>query len=208
MPLLCCDCVKGVLGTALPIVQTIAAILACVLAVYIPKKISWEQMYSQLLSDYCGYDFGAAVMGVVLFFKQDCNCDVGIIKKQYEDWFNKQFAKQLRENNPNFENSKADYKIPNDQNLHYQRRLLTQFYFLLDQCARSPFVGKRRVQKDFSSKEANLLKVLYYMNLAAESSDVFMDIGVDDRIPPNPKSINKYIKHIYGILKNANVGVS
>lgn len=49
---------------------------------------------------------------------------------------------------------------------------------------------------------------MYYMNLAAESSDVFMDIGVDDRIPPNPKSINKYIKHIYGILKNANVGVS
>ena len=39
-------------------------------------------------------------------------------------------------------------------------------------------------------------KVLYYMNLAA------------DRIPPNPKSINKYIKHIYRILKNANVGVS
>ncbi len=208
MPLLCCvdaNCLKDYI---LPIIQTVAAILACVLAVYIPKKISWGQMYSQLLSDYCGYDFGAAVMGVVLFFNQDCRCNIENVQAKYKDWFNKQFANQLRENNPNFENSKADYKIPNDQNLHYQRRLLTQFYFLLDQCARSPFIGKRRVQKNFSSKEANLLKVLYYMNLAAESSDVFMDIGVDDRIPSNPKSINKYIKHIYGILRNANVGVS
>ncbi len=194
--------------TALPLIQNIAAILACVLAVYIPKKISWEQMYSQLLSDYCGYDFGAAVMGVVLFFNQDCRCDIGSVQAKYKNWFEKQFGNQLTKGNPNYQNTKADYKVPNDQNLHYQRRLLTQFYFLLDQCARSPFIGKRRVQKDFSSKEANLLKVLYYMNLAAESSDVFMDIGVDDRIPPNPKSINKYIKHIYGILKNANVGVS
>ncbi len=213
MPLLCCDCVKGFLDTALPIIQTIAAILACVLAVYIPKKISWEQMYSQLLSDYCGYDFGAAVMGVVFFFNQDCKCDVEKIPQKYADWFEKQFYNQKekyrnKQTNHKFDNVKVKYKIPNDQNLHYQRRLLTQFYFLLDQCARSPFIGKRRVQKDFSSKEANLLKVLYYMNLAAESSDVFMDIGVDDRIPPNPKSINKYIKHIYGILKNANVGVS
>lgn len=208
MPLLCCvgaNCLKDYI---LPIIQTIAAILACVLAVYIPKKISWEQMYSQLLSDYCGYDFGAAVMGVVLFFNQDCRCNIESVQAKYKDWFKKQFENQLTRGNPNYQNTNAEYKIPNDQNLHYQRRLLTQFYFLLDQCARSPFIGKRRVQKDFSSKEANLLKVLYYMNLAAESSDVFMDISVDDRIPPNPKSINKYIKHIYGILKNANVGVS
>ena len=192
----------------LPIIQTVAAILACFLAVYIPQKIKWEQMYSQLLSDYCGYDFGAAVMGVVFFFNQDCDRDVGKIQEKYTDWFKKQFENQIKLANPNYQNIKIEYKIPNDQNLHYQRRLLTQFYFLLDQCARTPFIGRRRVQKDFSSKEANMLKVLYYMNLAAESSDVFMDISVDDRIPPNPKSINKYIKHIYGVLKKAKSGVS
>ena len=166
-------------------------------------------MYSQLLSDYCGYDFGAAIMGVVFFFYKDCGCDAGKIQEKYAECFKKQFENQMNRGNTNCNCGNAKDEIPNDKNLHYQRRLLSQFYFLLDQCARSPFIGKRRVQKDFSSKEANLLKVLYYMNEAAtDAPGVFMDISIDDRIPPNPKSINKYVKHIYGILKDANSGVS
>ena len=50
------------------IIQTIASVVACIIAVFIPRKISWEQMYTQLLSEYLGYDFGAAVMGIVFFF--------------------------------------------------------------------------------------------------------------------------------------------
>ena len=53
------------------IIQTIASVVACIIAVLIPKKISWEQMYTQLLSEYLGYDFGATVMGIVFFFNKD-----------------------------------------------------------------------------------------------------------------------------------------
>ncbi len=174
------------------IIQTAVAIVACILAIWIPKKISWEQLYSNLLIDYYSYDFGAAIMGIVYFFNKDCNNDIDRIQTEY--------VKKIKELFKN--NTVVNKDVPNDQNLYYQRRLLTQFYYQLDLCARSHFIGKKRIQRDFSSKEANLLKILFYMNKATESPEIFMDISTDDRLPKNPKGINSYIKHIYSVLKD------
>ena len=195
MLFLCCNCSK--LSPA-DIIQIFLAAFACFLAVFIPIKLSWEQRYSQLLSDYRGYDFGAAVMGITMFFNKSCNNDINKIEEKYREIYQAQFKNQL---NPNMN----DYcpEVPNDQNLHFQRRLLTQFYWDLDQCATSHYIRKKRIQKDFTSKEANLLKILYYMNEASQTDGIYMDITTDDRLSPNPQSINKYIKHIYNILKDA-----
>lgn len=177
----------------LTILQTILSLAACILAFWLPKKIKWEQMYSQLISDYCGYDFGAAVMGIVLFFHNDCCNNIDNISSRYKDRFYKDFS---------LENS-TEISLDNDKNLHLQRRLLVQFYCQLDLCARSVFIGKRRVQKDFSSKEANLLKILYYMNEAANKEPIFMDISTEERIRNNKNGINSYISHIYELLKDS-----
>ena len=180
-----------------PSLQIILAFVACFLACFIPKKISWEQRYSQLLADYRGYDFGAAVMGIIIFFNKSCHNDINQIEKEYTAIFKKQFENQLSKNYT------SDKYVSNDQNLHFQRRLLTQFYWDLDQCATSHYISKKRIQRDFTSKEANLLKILYYMNDASQTAGIYMDITTDDRLTPNPQSINKYIKHIYNILKDA-----
>jgi hypothetical protein len=195
MMFLCCNCNGW--GTS----ETVAVILAVISwfwAIYIPRKISWEQRYSQLMSDYRGTDFGAAVLGITMFFNKSCNNDINKIEKKYREIYQAQFKNQW---NPDKDNYKPE--VPNDQNLHFQRRLLTQFYWDLDQCATSHYISKKRIQRDFTSKEANLLKILYYMNDASQTAGIYMDITTDDRLTPNPQSINKYIKHIYNILKDA-----
>ena len=184
-------------NNSLNLIQTIFSTLACFLAWFIPRKISWEQRYSQLLADYRGYDFGAAVMGIIIFFNKSCHNDVNQIEKEYTAIFKKQFGNQLNKNYA------FDKYVSNEQNLHLQRRILTQFYWDLDQCATSHFISKKRIQRDFTTKEANLLKILYYMNDASQADGIYMDIKTDDRLTPNPQSINKYIKHIYNILKDA-----
>lgn len=194
---LCCNCGKFGASEVFSLIQIIVGVVAIFLAVYIPKKLSWEQMYTQLLTEYYSYDFAAAVQGIVFFFYEDCDCDFKKVKKKYVEKFNAQFERNVT--NP--ENYK--FSVPNDQNLHFQRRLLTQFYCLLDQCARSKYIGKNRVQRDFTTKEANLLKILYYMNIAAESDEIYMDISTDDRLTPHAKGINAYIKHVYEILRNS-----
>lgn len=187
------------LKDVLVIVQTLLSIAACVLAILIPQKIKWEQKYSQLLCDYYSYDVGAAVMGIVLFFHDDCKNNIDLIPIKYKAIFKKQFKMRR----PEGDTSQNYFTVPNEKNLHLQRRLLAQFYIQLDLCARSIFIGKKRVQKDFTSKEANLLKILYYMNEVASTEPIFKDISTDERIKNDKKGMNFYISDIYSILKNS-----
>ncbi len=180
----------------LAIVQIIISVVACCLAVYIPEKIKWEQRYSQLLSDYRGYDVAAAVQGLVQFFVKDCKCDVGNIAKEYERHFDKEV-----------ENPKEDVRIDNDKNLHYQRRLLNAYFYELNECAKRRFlIGKKRVGRDFTKNEASVIKILYFMNVAAADSEmIFKDISTDERIPKFPRlsGMTKSIVQVYEILRNS-----
>lgn len=180
----------------LALVQIFIAVIACGLAVYIPEKIKWEQRYSQLLSDYRGYDVAAAVQGLVQFFVNDCKRDVEKIKREYEKHFDNEI-----------ENPKEDVRIDNDKNLHYQRRLLNAYFYELNECAKRRFlIGKKRVGRDFTKNEASIIKILYFMNIAAAESElIFKNISTDERIPKSRrlKGMNKSIVQVYEILKDS-----
>lgn len=170
------------------IIQIVLAAVTCVLAWFIPKRIMWEQTYSTLISDYRSYDFGIAVQGIVEFFTNDCKSDVKNIRREYERRFNEDI-KEINERSP-------------ELCLHYQRRLLVQFYCQLDLCARSPFIGEKRVRRDFTKSEANLVQILFLMDKAVDESGVLKkDISCDERIPRNAKGINRYLRDIYQVLK-------
>lgn len=172
------------------IIQTILAFASCVIAWFIPNRIMWEQSYSSLLSDYRSYDFGIAVQGIVEFFAIDCHHDVRKIKEAYERRF-KDDIEKIREKSP-------------DLCLHYQRRLLAQFYYQLDLCARSPFIGKRRVRRDFTRREADIVRLLYLMGSVADESDVlFKDISCDERVPRSAKGLSRSLADIYRVLKES-----
>ena len=187
----------------LSMIQIAVAFVTLIVTWYIPKKIMWEQTYASLISDYRGYDFAASVQGIIHFFKYQCKCDVEKIKSEYEAVFRQDFI-----------NKKNNIKPPLSghceiqKNLHYQRRLLTQFYYQLDLCARTNrlFIGKARVQRDFTKGEADILKILFYMNQAVdESSLLFIDISTSERIRryDHLKGINSYISHIAGLLSES-----
>lgn len=175
------------------IIQTVSSVLSLILAIYIPEKIKWEQRYSQLLSDYRGYDFAVAVQGVIQFFTKDCKSDVELIKREYK----KRFGKEIEH--------PADKSVSSDQILHYQRRLLNQFYYELELCAATPLIGKRRVSSDFTRNEASIIKIVYFMNKAVEDSPkLYKDISTFEHVPKSriPKGINKYILRLYELLRN------
>lgn len=175
------------------ITALILAFLAFIVAIFIPEKIKWEQTYSTLLAEYKSYDFAAEVQGVVEFFTERCNKDVTKIKTEYENLI-KEYSIKLNNGNP----------ISNEQNLHFQRRLLTTFFWQLEQCSKSIFIRKRRVKRDFTSNEANIAKVVYFMNQAVSESEIlFKDLKTCDLIPKaeNVKGINSSVVYIYELLK-------
>lgn len=176
------------------IASLVVAIIACILAWLIPEKIKWEQLYSSLITEYRSFSFGLAVQGVVDFFHDKCECDVSRIPKKYKERFHSDFEKLNKRNG----------EIPYEQVLHFQRRMLSQYFYQLDLCARHWIIGKRRIQRDFTKSEANITKVLYYMNVAVEENDeLFKDISCYDRVPQSEhvKGLKNYISHIHHILK-------
>ncbi len=165
------------------------SIFTLIATIWIPHKIKWEQLYQQLLSEYRSHEFGVAIMEIGKFFHNECGNDVENIPGKYAERFSKEVSNE--------------FDKETEHVLHYQRRLLTQFYYQLDLCAKSIFIGKRRVQRDFSSKESDLLKIVFYMNEACLNSDVFIDIRTSDRIGSAKKGMNSYINHVYSILKES-----
>ena len=218
-------------NNTLDIIQCIFAFVACVLAWLIPKKIMWEQSYSTLIADYRSYDFAIAVQGIVEFFAVDCGSNVDKIKEEYErrfvrDVYGLDLDKDL---NGKFSVEKVKEKLnekktavnnqqetdvaekciePNQKSpelcLHYQRRLLAQFYYQLDLCANSHFIRKKRIYRDFTKGETNLVRLLFLMDRAVDESDVlFKDISCDERVPRKAKGMNHYLADIYRVLKNS-----
>ena len=90
--------------------------------------------------------------------------------------------------------------------LHYQRRLLAQFFNQLDWCARySPFY-RRRVQKDFTCNEAKMIRILMAMNEEIDSDEILKkDLSCDFRVRPEKsvKGLNNYLAHLYHLLNKS-----
>lgn len=187
------------------LIQTIFSVLAVILACYIPEKIKWNQFYSNLISEYRGYDFAIAVQGVVEFFTLDCDSDVTKILEKYRERFMKEIYGFKGEESNEKNDKKKLLQKDSDKTLHFQRRLLTQFYWELDSCLKSPFIGARHVKKDFTRGESNIIKILYFMNEAVDNDEIlYKDICFDERLPTikRAKGINKSLVHLSEELKN------
>ena len=84
-------------------------------AIQIPYKLSWEQQYSSLLEEYRSFDYAIALQGVIQFFVKECGNDVDFIKEKYKE----RFIKEVENKTGN---------IDKENCLHFQRRLLAQFF--------------------------------------------------------------------------------
>lgn len=174
-------------------IQTIFSVLSFFVAVFIPVWIMHNQRYENLLQAYMANDFAEAVKGVTDFFKNDCNSDVNQIADAYKKRFEGDFKKSNKE-----ESNKSASQI-----LHHQRRLLNNFFWALNSCAKDPFL-KHKVKNEFSRNEAYICKILIYMNDVSDSNDeIFKDIS-DIKYEPMPKTkgMSSALNNIYEILKD------
>lgn len=168
-------------------------LLTIFFAIYIPRKISWEQFYNSLISEYRSVEFGKAMQNVIQFYTKNCNNSVSRIKVEYE----KRFKKEIE-----------DLEIIADHSLHYDRRLLSQFFVDLEKCAdtRWYYIGKKRVIRDFTTGTKKLVEILYFMDRAMEESPLlYKEIRINERIPKSTrlKGMNKHLAHMNEILKNS-----
>lgn len=173
--------------------NNIVSILALFATIYIPRKLSWEQFYNSLITEYRSVAFGKAMQNVIQFYTKTCNCDVSRIKEEYE----KRFKKEIE-----------DCESISEQSLHYDRRLLAQFFLDLEKCANTRwyYIGRKRVVRDFTTGTRKFVEILYFMDKAVEESPLlFKEITINDRVPKSSrlKGMNKHLAHMNEILKES-----
>lgn len=179
--------------TVCSVISAVFAIFAVFFAFVIPEKIKWEQLYNTLLTEYMSYDFAVANQSVIEFFYNECKKDYTKIKEKSEQRYIKEVL--------NCKNG-----ISPENTLHFQKRLLTQFYWLVDYCAHSIFIGKKRVSQDFTKGCSNIIKIVFWMNQATDESELlYKDISVDERIPRHKsvKGINRNLADLCEILSKS-----
>ena len=191
-------------------IQIFCSIVSLIVACYIPEKIKWEQMYSSLISEYRSYDFAIAVQGLIEFFVLDCDANTSKIKGKYKERFIKEIYDLKTSVSTIGEVKKQKNNInllqkDSDKILHFQRRLLTQFYNDLDTCLKTPIISSHRILKDFTKSEAKIIHILYLINESMDSDEIlYKDISCDEKLheTKRTKTINRNLKHLCSKLKN------
>lgn len=169
-------------------ISVVIAIVTLVVTINIPIQIMKFQRYTGLMSTYMSFEFAHAFQSVIDFFYNDCNCDVEKIARKYKDRFNKDFN---------------DKKTEISNILHYQRRLLNDYFLELEMCRESSWLLRRKISKDWTKSEAYVCKILVYMNKAIdEDPEMFMDISsLKYEKMPRVKGLNEYLTRLYNVLR-------
>jgi hypothetical protein len=170
----------------LDVISIVLSLFALVLAWLIPRRIMVNQLYSELLHEYRGTEMGAAIWAIFHFFTHDCKNDVSNIRSEYIAKYNKQIGNQDSE------------KIDPAKTLHFQRRLLSQFYS--DMAALHYEHGllglsKRKLKSWFTPNEVKLLSILLYM--AEPAREVFIQANDVPEPPDDDIPMNRLIKRLY-----------
>lgn len=166
------------------------SLVALVVTVCVPIQIMKYQRYLNLMAIYMGIDVAHALQCIIDFFHDDCACDVGKISVTYKNRFKNDFNPKNRIDASNI--------------LHYQRRLLNDYFFELEMCRESSWLLRRKIEKSWTSSEAWVVKILIYMNSAVDSDpEMYKDIScIKSERVPQTKGLNTYLEKFYDDLRN------
>lgn len=175
------------------IISIVISVATLVFTICIPLQIMKFQRYTNLMATYESFEFAHAFQCVIDFFYKDCDCDVERIPEEYKKCFVADFKKL------NYE--KENFDITNV--LHYQRRLLNDYFLELEMCRESSWILKNKIRKDWTTSEAYVCKILVYMNKAVdEDPELFKDISsIKYSKMPRIKGLSEYLIKFYNALR-------
>jgi hypothetical protein len=177
-------------GMILDVLTFIVSVSALAAAIHIPRQIMRNQMYADLVKEYRSTEMGAAVLAIFCFFKKDCRQNMETVCEKYEELYERQIKKPLEEGKP----------VHFSQTLHFQRRLVSQFYADMAFLHFERRLTKKQMEYWFTPNETKLLSILLHMVKPAQK--VFEQV---DSIPDPPESgapMNELLFRLYEEVKD------
>jgi hypothetical protein len=173
------------------IVTLITAIVAIFIASIIPKKIMANQLFADLVAEYRTPEMGGAILALFHFY-DDCLKKKVAFDSEYERVYNIQLKQPLANG------EKVDYV----NTLHFQRRLVSQFYTDMADLCFERFDKKlfyKKLAIWFTDNEVQLLKII--LHLAQPASNVFVKINNVPEPPEVEKPMYQAIHKLYTVVR-------
>ena len=151
------------ISIGVPIGSLIVALFSFIVAIltfFTTKRIAFVQQWESFVSEYRSAEFGSAVKALCDFFIDDCDRDINKIKTKYIDRYKSETALV------------KSGRMQDAESLHFQRRLLAQYYWQLCSCAeQNRLFSNRWIKRYFNKNEMNIMAIVYEMGRAASKND-------------------------------------
>ena len=164
---------------------------ALCVAIYIPHQILRNQIYADLVKEYRSTEMGAAVLSIFRFFNRDCTQNTGAVCEKYKEIYERQITRMLNNGTP------VDFS----QTLHFQRRLVSQFYADMAFLHFERRLTKKQMEFWFTPNETKLLAILLHM--VKPAAEVFEQAGDIPDPSENSVSMNQLLYRLYEEVKDA-----
>jgi len=181
-----------IVSCIIPIASLIVAIITLIVAIYIPRKIKIDQQFSSLIEQYRSPEIGYAIHSIFHFFVIDCEQNPDNIKKKYVERFNEEIGFPMKD------------KIDPAKTLHFQRRLISYFYWDLAKLifeSRFPCLKKKQYSQMVEKNELNLINLILHMSEA--NIECFVKYKNIPELQDNEVSMNKLLKRLLNKTKNS-----
>jgi len=183
----------------LQLIITILTLVIAIITLIFINKIMVNQIYANLIADYRSPEMGAAILALFNFYKKDCKLKVSKIKKRYIKRYKKEVKPLLKKVKKHQKPQKADFS----NTLHFQRRMVAQFYFDMavlrfEHCFLTR-LSKRILKKWFTPNDVKLLSLILYM--AKPAKKVFIEVDSLSEPPENNVPMNVLIRKLYDLVK-------
>lgn len=174
-------------------ISVVIAFITLIVTICIPIQIMKFQRYTNLMSTYMSMEFAHAFQSIIEFFYKNCACDVEKIPYEYEKRYKEDFE-ELKDKNSN---------KSVDSVLHYQRRLLNDYFLELEMCRESSWLLRQKIKRDWTASEAYVSRILICMNKVVDDNpDIMMDISsIKHQYVPKVKGVSEYLNRLYNELK-------
>jgi hypothetical protein len=154
-----------------------------------------SQIFADLVSDYRSPEMGGAILSIFHFFVHDCKNDISNIDDEYEKKYKEQIKSKIN----------STEKIDFSKTLHFQRRLIAQFYFQLASLRYDYFFGRlsrKQLQIWCTPSEVKLLIIILHM--AEPASKTFEEAGDIPEPPEDEVPMNDLIYKLYQEIEEWN----
>lgn len=155
--------------------------------IYIPRKIMINQLFANLIADYRKSEMGEAILAIFHFYVTMCDQDIYVINEKYREMYNYQIGKYILNNNY------QDFS----HTLHFQRRLVAQFYYSMAMVYFAKFPGLSKKYKNiwFTMSEQKLIGIILHM--AKPARNVFEEAGYISKPVKDESKMNRLIYKLY-----------